>query len=217
MDENSHIEEKQRTVYLQIINEFKSARCGDSQMFESMILLLNDGFDLKESHKKYLKELQAWFKDDGPHGRNATKIVVKPKCYVCKNELGRFSTKHTVEEIHDKQGKVPDGMTNDDRICYEDFMLLTSNKDGEYFKLKLRVKEYKKIWDKNGVIQFKNERMAILQRSWGQQVEFIIAYDDLTNEGYRCIVHDEGKTGEVEGMTGGLSSYFYFQKMKYVR
>ncbi len=214
MKENSHIDEKQKDDYLQTINKFKSADRGDSQIFESMIQMLNNGFDLKEADKEYLKELQSWFKNKDENGG---KKSIKPKCYICKNELGRFSTKHTVEEIHEKQGKVPEGMTNNDKICYEDFMLLTSNKDGEYFKLKLRVKEYKKTWDKNGVIQFKNERMAILQRSWGQQVEFIIAYDDLTNEGYRCIAHDEGKTGEVEGMTGGLNSYFYFQKMEYVR
>jgi hypothetical protein len=38
------------------------------------------------------------------------------------------------------------------------------------------------------------ELIAILQRAFGVQVEFIIAFDDLTKEGYRLMVIDEGKT-----------------------
>ena len=61
--------------------------------------------------------------------------------------------------------------------------------------------------------------MAILQRAWGVQVEFIIAFDDLTKEGYRLMAIDEGKSGgnSSGGFTGGVNSYFYFQRMKYVR
>ena len=84
-------------------------------------------------------------------------------------------------------------------------------------QLQERISQYKPSRDKNGVIQYKNERIAILQRVWGQQVEFIIAYDDLTKEGYRCIAHDEGKEGGGSGLTGGLNSFFYFQKMEFVR
>lgn len=86
-------------------------------------------------------------------------------------------------------------------------------------ELQGRIVKYKPSWDKNGVIQFKNEHIAILQRMWGQQVEFIIAFDDLTKEGYRCIAHDEGKEGGQSsgGFTGGVNSYFYFQKMEFVR
>ena len=46
-------------------------------------------------------------------------------------------------------------------------------------ELHLRTPEYKKKWDKNGIIQFKNERIAILRRAYGAQVQFIIAFDDL--------------------------------------
>ena len=84
-------------------------------------------------------------------------------------------------------------------------------------QLQERISQYKPSWDKNGVIQYKTEHIAILQRAWGQQVEFIIAYDDLTKEGYRCIAHDEGKEGGGGGLTGGVNSYFYFQKMEFVR
>ena len=85
-------------------------------------------------------------------------------------------------------------------------------------ELQKRSPKYKVEWDKNGIIQFKNERIAILQRMWGAQVEFIVAFDDLTNEGYRLMAIDEGKTADGgAGFSGGANAYFYFQKMEYVK
>jgi len=54
---------------------------------------------------------------------------------------------------------------------------------------------------------------------WGSQVQFIVAFDDLTKEGYRLMAIDEGKEGGQAsgGFTGGVNAYFYFQKMEYVR
>ena len=88
-----------------------------------------------------------------------------------------------------------------------------------YEQLRSRINSYKPSWDKNGVIQYKTEHIAILQRKWGMQVEFIIAFDDLTKEGYRLMAVDEGKTGgdSSGGFTGGVNSYFYFQNMKFVK
>ncbi len=88
--------------------------------------------------------------------------------------------------------------------------------DSELFT---RTNQYKPSWNKNGIIQYKTDRIAILQRVWGRQVEFIIAYDDLTKEGYRLMSIDEGKTGGQAsgGFTGGVNAYFYFQNMKYVK
>ncbi|HXV66839.1 MAG TPA: hypothetical protein VD731_06425 [Nitrosopumilaceae archaeon] len=88
--------------------------------------------------------------------------------------------------------------------------------DSELFKL---TNQYKPFWNKNGIIQYKTDRIAILQRAWGRQVEFIIAFDDLTREGYRLMAIDEGKQGGQSsgGFTGGVNAYFYFQKMKYVK
>lgn len=88
--------------------------------------------------------------------------------------------------------------------------------DSELFKL---TNQYKPFWNKNGIIQYKTDRIAILQRAWGRQVEFIIAYDDLTREGYCLMAIDEGKQGGQAsgGITGGVNAYFYFQKMKYVK
>jgi RNA polymerase subunit RPABC4/transcription elongation factor Spt4 len=88
-----------------------------------------------------------------------------------------------------------------------------------YQDLRQRIEEYKPAWDKDGVIQYKTEYIAILQRMWGMQVEFIIAFDDLTKEGYRLMAIDEGKSGgdSSGGFTGGVNAYFYFQNMKYVK
>ena len=80
-------------------------------------------------------------------------------------------------------------------------------------RLQSKITEYKLMWDKNGVIQFKNERMAILQRRWGMQVEFIVAFDDVTREGYELKAVDEGKTAG-ESYTGGQNSFYYFQKIE---
>jgi hypothetical protein len=66
-----------------------------------------------------------------------------------------------------------------------------------YEQLRSRIEVYKPSWDKNGVIQYKTEHIVILQRKWGIQVEFIIAFDDLTKEGYRLMAVDEGKSGEI--------------------
>jgi hypothetical protein len=72
-------------------------------------------------------------------------------------------------------------------------------------------------WDKNGIVQFKNDRIAILKRVVGQQVQFIVAYDQVTAEGYRLMAIDEGMTTQGSGFSGGLTAFFYFQKMDYVR
>jgi len=77
--------------------------------------------------------------------------------------------------------------------------------------------QYKADWDKNGIVQFKNNEIAILKRVWGQQVQFIVAYSQVTKEGYRLMAIDEGMEAQGSGFTGGASAYFYFQKMEFVR
>jgi len=74
-------------------------------------------------------------------------------------------------------------------------------------------------WEKNGVVQYKDPGLVILQRMWGQQVQFIVACSQVTKEGYRLVAIDEGKSGGQAsgGFTGGVNAYFYFQKMDYVR
>lgn len=168
-----------------------------------------------EYEKQPTMSLPKGFKSSSP--RNDGKG--KPECYICRKELGKLSMKFSAQQIRDKHVMIPDGMTEEDKVCFNDFTALTNHKAGEDYKLKTRTGDYKQEWNKRGIIQFKNERIAILQRSWGSQVEFIIAYDDLTKEGYQLMAIDEGKEGGQAsgGFTGGVNAYFYFQKMEFVR
>jgi hypothetical protein len=52
----------------------------------------------------------------------------------------------------------------------------------------------------------------MILRPLGAQVEFIIAFDDLTAEGYELKAIDEGESGNSESFGGGINSYYYFQK-----
>jgi hypothetical protein len=72
-------------------------------------------------------------------------------------------------------------------------------------------------WKKNGIVQYKDDAIAILERRWGSQVQFIVACSQVTKEGYRLMSIDEGKEGSSGGFSGGVNAYFYFQRMDYVR
>ncbi len=87
-----------------------------------------------------------------------------------------------------------------------------NEKKERFENIRERAGTYKKFWDKNGVIQYKTEHIAILHRTVGLQIQFIVAFDDLTKEGYRLMAHDDN----MGAGTGGINSYFYFQKTKYV-
>ena len=81
-------------------------------------------------------------------------------------------------------------------------------KEMRFESLKQRVKHFKPTWDKDATIEYKTEHIAILNRNTGYQVEFIIAFDDLTKEGYRLVGIDS---------SGDYGDGYFFQKMKYVR
>lgn len=83
-------------------------------------------------------------------------------------------------------------------------------KKERYQDLRGRIERYKPMWDKDGVIQFKSDYVAILQRKFGMQVEFIIAFEDLTKEGYELKAVDEGKESSF---SSGVNSFYYFQKL----
>jgi len=81
----------------------------------------------------------------------------------------------------------------------------------------VRHNQFKAMWQKGRVVQFKNDKIAILMRAHNSQVQFIVAFDQVTREGFRLMAIDEGKEASAGGFTGGVSSYYYFQKMDYVR
>ena len=69
--------------------------------------------------------------------------------------------------------------------------------------------EIKKDWNKNAVIEYKNDKVAMIQRKWGDQVEFIQAFDQLTAEGYLCTSNESYNAK----WSGRNITYFYFQKI----
>lgn len=75
--------------------------------------------------------------------------------------------------------------------------------------------EVKSKWDKRGVVEYKDDNVAILRRVVGQQVEFIAAFSQLTKEGYRLMAQDEGMQAGGS-VSGGVNSTYYFQKISLV-
>jgi len=149
-------------------------------------------------------------------------------CFRCQKKFGRISVNWSAKSLSDLDIIPPPGMPADDKVCNnckdalnkeqkEDRKEAKNEMKAELTELSTRSAEYKQKWNKNGIIQFKNERIAILKRAIGSQVEFIVAYDDLTKEGYRLMSIDEGMQAQGAGVTGGVNAFFYFQKMEYVR
>ena len=155
-------------------------------------------------------------------------------CFKCKTSMGKFSLKFDAKGLGKLGISTPPSMNEDDRLCsacvehlqnpqkvkeYEQHLEKTESKKimkTETEELVRKGEDYKLKWNKNGIIQFKNERIAILKRMLGSQVEFIVAFDELTEEGYRLMAHDEGTEVTAGGFSGGANSYFYFQKIDFV-
>ena len=64
-------------------------------------------------------------------------------------------------------------------------------------KIETHVDMYKESWNKKGIIEFKNERMAIVNKRGNGTVQFIIAIDTLLDEGYKIdgIISAMGNAG----------------------
>ena len=77
--------------------------------------------------------------------------------------------------------------------------------------LQSRVKQYKPHWNPKEVIEYKDEHCAVLQKTKGERVEFLIAFSDLTKEGYKLMATFMGKGGGSV-MSGIDIAFFYFQK-----
>jgi len=157
----------------------------------------------------------------------------KQLCFLCSKGMGWREIKSSPEDLEMRKMEIPQNMTENDRVCLDCYVKLEEPHQQQeqerkqelsqekivefkarYDEINDRSEEYKRHWDKGGVIQFKNERIAILQRKFGQQVQFIVAYDDLVKEGYRLMAIDEGKEASGGGRAGGANAYFYFQKVK---
>ena len=78
-------------------------------------------------------------------------------------------------------------------------------------ELNRKAESIKKDWSPGETIIFKNERIAILQSVLGYFPQFIVAFDNLTKNGYRLMTCDDGQ-GHGGTFSGGASRY-YFQKI----
>ncbi len=154
--------------------------------------------------------------------------MVKQECFVCDKNIGKFTFTYHEKDLFDLRIIPPNNFDKSHCICEACVDQMKKQKEEEEIvkkpecveraeQLISKIPDYKMRWDKTGIIQFKNERMAVLNRIWGRQVEFIIAYDELTNEGYQLMAVDDGRVPSSEGISTGLNSYFYFQKIDTAR
>ena len=76
---------------------------------------------------------------------------------------------------------------------------------------------FKDACDKKGTIVYKNERIAILKASTEKFERFLVAFDQVTKEGYRLMSSDIGldSVSQWTGLAGTQNAtYLYFQRMK---
>lgn len=83
--------------------------------------------------------------------------------------------------------------------------------------LQQRVAQYKPLLDRKGVIVYKDEYCVILQKMKSKQVEFIIAFSDLTKEGYQLMARDVSEVIHNISSRDDTSLYYYFQKIDFVK
>ena len=69
---------------------------------------------------------------------------------------------------------------------------------------------YKSEWQKHDVVQFKNENIAILEFKNDKKVQFIVALDQLTKEGYTFA----GGGANVQTFKNNLSTHLFYQRIK---
>ena len=68
-------------------------------------------------------------------------------------------------------------------------------------------------WNKSGVYVWKSTNTAVLQKVTGRQVQFYLAFEDLTQQGFVLKAQDEGREGSSGGFSGGMNSFYFFQKL----
>ncbi len=135
-----------------------------------------------------------------------------------KNDVSPISTTK-VPKLTSSSGIAKITTSSESAKTYTPSMNLSTYTSADQLRMMTKTlhDQTKSQWEKNGVVQYKDAGLVILQRMWGQQVQFIIACSQVTKEGYRLVAIDEGKEGSSGGFSGGVNAYFYFQKMDFVR
>jgi len=162
--------------------------------------------------------------------------VDKLECYVCKKRGHHI---YTVEDYW-RSPQTPEGLTKDDSVCYdcyhkvkkevleykkqhkeeidrlnkEEDLELKISKEKEQKENKQRYDEFKSRFDKYATIKYKDEYCAKVKKI--DDISFIMAFSDLTREGYRLMAQDEGGQFHLGIASVGAGSYYFFQKIEYV-
>ncbi len=151
----------------------------------------------------------------------------KIPCYVCK-KLG--SHYYTIDDYWHSP-HTPEGITEYDRVCHECYHevkkeILQYKKEHKEENKRLKKEEEKDKefqeaevkgkWKKSATIEYKDEYCTILHRMINNKVQFIKAFSDITKQGYRLIVQDEGGSVNIGIINAGMDSYYYFQKIEYI-
>ena len=120
---------------------------------------------------------------------------------------------------------IPTGMKDKvDHVCMTCFNVLKEQgkSNGNHGLLSLeadlnkRSEAAKNKWNKNGVYVWKGDNTACLQKRHNGQVQFFLAFEDLTQEGFILKAQDEGKEGQAGGFSGGMNSFYFFQRSNVV-
>lgn len=138
-------------------------------------------------------------------------VLEKQLCFKCKQEFGPDSKKIGINDFVIARIPIPNGFALTTKICTSCFNLIKKDtvmnppqpmEFPEERGFEPQPMTAPKVQTNNVVIQFKNENIAILQKSIERNDEFISAFDSLTKEGYRLMSIGDG------------NSYFYFQRVK---
>jgi hypothetical protein len=155
--------------------------------------------------------------------------MAKVPCYVCK-KLGNHI--YTIKDYW-RSPQTPKGMTENDRVCDEcyhkvkrEVIQYKKEHKEENKRLEKKKEEEEKIiigeiankYQKYGVVKYKDEYCAILEKISGERTEllFIKEFSKLTQEGYRLMAQDEGGSFHLGLESVGSNSFYFFQKIEYI-
>lgn len=113
-------------------------------------------------------------------------------CFVCNEKIGTLGIKYSYNEYINTRVPLPEGMTELDVTCVPCYN---------------QAKKAYKEDEGEAKMQLKKESQDLLQRTPEYKKKW-----NKNGEGYELKAIDEGKTGDAQGISGGVNSYYYFQK-----
>ena len=104
-------------------------------------------------------------------------------CFICDAKIGIFDESYNLtrfKELTKDKVPPPDNMTYQDHMCAECFEVdyrltedeekeLKGREKAEQKEFLARVPDYERKWKKGGVIEYKDDHCAILNRPWGRR------------------------------------------------